>query len=105
MCAAPVGSRSRARRSSVACWISSRASTMKCWRRSSIAVTPWPLVDDRILEATKIEPFRDPGHGLGMAETDVASRMQGVIEVVDRKEAGGIIEIDQDVSAEDDVEP
>ena len=65
---------------------------------------PRPLIDDRILEAAKVEPLRDPGHRLGMAETDVASRMQGVVEIVDGQEAGGIVEIDQDVAAEDDVE-
>src|SRR5688572_23913654 len=77
---------------------------MKCWRRSSIAVPPRPLIDDRILEAAKVEPLRDPGHGLGMAETDVASRVQGVEEIVHSQETRGIVEIDEDVAAEDDVE-
>src|SRR5918993_5143352 len=77
---------------------------MKCWRRSSIAIAPRPLIDDRILKAAKVEALRDPGHRLGMAETYVASRMQGLVEIVDREKAGGIVEVDENVAAEDDVE-
>src|SRR6478735_8839875 len=62
------------------------------------------LINDRVLKPANVEQRRNATHGLGMAEANVASRLQAVIEVFSRQAARGVVEIDQHVPAEDKVE-
>ena len=63
-----------------------------------------PLVDDGIGEAADLEKRRDAAHGFGVPQADEAARRQVLEEVLGRHAPGGVIEVDQHVSAEDDIE-
>src|SRR6476469_5425083 len=63
-----------------------------------------PLIDDRVGKPGYTKQRGDPAHALRMAETNVATRPQTVIEIFRGEPARSVIEIYQDVAAEDEIE-
>ena len=63
-----------------------------------------PLIDDRVGKPGYTKQRRDPAHAFRMAQTNVATRPQAVIEIFRRQPPRSIVEIYQDVAAEDEIE-
>src|SRR6187431_3449700 len=63
-----------------------------------------PLIDDRVGKPGYPKQRGDPAHALRMTETNVSTRPQAVIEIFRGEPARSVVEIYQDVAAEDEVE-
>src|SRR5690349_8374840 len=76
---------------------------------SAMRASPFPagqgaLVDDGVGEATDLEERGNAAHGFGMPQAYEAARGEGLEQVLGCHAAGGVVEVDQHVSAEDDIE-
>src|SRR5689334_21951482 len=76
---------------------------------SAMRATPFPagrgaLIDDGVGEATYLEERGNAAHGFGMPEAYETARREGLEQVLGYPTAGGVVEVDQHVSAEDDIE-
>src|ERR1700753_3814476 len=63
------------------------------------------LIDDGIGEVADFEQWRNAAHGFGVAQADETAGQQIFIQIFRRHAAGGIVEVDQDVSAKNHIEP
>src|ERR1044071_2913008 len=76
---------------------------------SAMQATPFPaaqgaLVDDGVGEATYLEERGNAAHRFGMPQTYEPPRREGLEQVLGCHTPGGVVEVDQHVSAEDDIE-
>src|SRR5271156_5372704 len=63
-----------------------------------------PAINDGVREPAYFEQRGDATHRFRMAEANISSRSQALIEILRRYPARGVVEIDEQITAENDIE-
>jgi hypothetical protein len=63
-----------------------------------------PLIHDGVGKSGDFEQWRDAAHGFGMTKADISRRPKAIEQVLCCNPARGVVKIDEDVAAKNNVE-